>query len=352
MRLLFVKLGAIGDIVHTLPVLAAVTRALPAAEIGWAVEPRSAEILRGNQLIDHLVEIDTRDLRRGNFADGSLGNVTRQVKELRRNEYDLAIDFQGLIKSALVARVSGAVRRYGFSRYGLREPSARIFYTDVVDVPLPEHVIRKNLQLATIALGLEFGTDIEFPIYTTDEHRREADSIIDRVGPRFAILNPAGGWVTKLWQPEKYGELADLLWTNEGISSVISTGPNEAHLAERVAATSRRAHVVAAQPTLKGLYELARRARVYVGGDTGPTHVAVAAGAPVVGIFGPTEWWRNGSLDPADICVERTDIACRVDCHRRTCGNWICMDTDVMTVFRSVCERLARSAAQAGVVQA
>jgi ADP-heptose:LPS heptosyltransferase len=98
---------------------------------------------------------------------------------------------------------------------------------------------------------------------------------------------------------------------------------------------------VLAQPSLKGFFELAKRAKIYVGGDTGPTHIAVAAGAPVVGLFGPTEWWRNGSPDPSDICVERTDIACRIDCHRRQCANWICMDSDVETVFGAVMRRIA-----------
>jgi ADP-heptose:LPS heptosyltransferase len=89
-----------------------------------------------------------------------------------------------------------------------------------------------------------------------------------------------------------------------------------------------------------GFFELARRARVYVGGDTGPTHLAIAAKAPVVGLFGPTEWWRNGSLHPDDICVERLDIDCRVDCHRRTCSKWICMDISVGSVLTAVLQRI------------
>jgi ADP-heptose:LPS heptosyltransferase len=95
--------------------------------------------------------------------------------------------------------------------------------------------------------------------------------------------------------------------------------------------------------SLKGFYALARRARVYVGGDTGPTHLAVAAGTPVVGLFGPTEWWRNGSPRAEDICVERTDIGCRENCHRRSCRNWICMEIEVDRVLRAVEERLRRA---------
>jgi ADP-heptose:LPS heptosyltransferase len=125
-----------------------------------------------------------------------------------------------------------------------------------------------------------------------------------------------------------------------GITPIIVTGLCETELASRaVEASSGRA--IAATPTLKGFYELARNAAFYVGGDTGPTHLAIAAGAPVVGIFGPTEWWRNGSPHPDDICVERTDITCRTDCHRRTCGNWICMDINPADVYSAVTQRLS-----------
>ena len=180
----------------------------------------------------------------------------------------------------------------------------------------------------------------DFPIGTNDEHIAEAQAIAEQANGRFALLNPAGGWVTKLWHAEKYGELADRLWDELGLASVVATGPAESELAERVMQASRSGKSISSQPSLKGFYELAKMAAVYVGGDTGPTHLAIAAGTPVVGIFGPTEWWRNGSTNEHDICVERNDIDCRVDCHRRTCDKWICMDIDVDTVFRAVKERL------------
>jgi ADP-heptose:LPS heptosyltransferase len=127
--------------------------------------------------------------------------------------------------------------------------------------------------------------------------------------------------------------------------SVIVSGPNEDELASTAFESSISGKVLSTKPTLKGFFELAKHAVVYVGGDTGPTHLAMAAGAPMVGIFGPTEWWRNGSLNPADICVERNDINCRVDCHRRTCSNWICMDISVDTIFHAVRSRMSATAA-------
>ena len=345
MRILIVKLGSIGDIIHTLPSLAAIRAALPDAEISWVVVQRSAEILRGNPLIDNLIEADTRAIRNAKGFERIFNGAGKQVSGLRSFSFDIAIDLQGLIKSGLIARLSGAKVRYGFSRAGLRESAARIFYTDKVDVPPGIHVIRKNLALTGGALNIAVpDADFDFPIATDNTHILEADAIIDTAGSTdIAILNPAGGWVTKLWHAEKFGALADLMWDEYGLTSIVVTGPNEDELANRVAASSRSGKLILAQPSLKGFYELAKRARLYIGGDTGPTHLAVAAGSPVVGLFGPTEWWRNGSTNPLDICVERTDISCRVDCHRRTCSKWICMDSDVNTVFAAAAARLSKS---------
>ncbi len=361
MRILIVKLGSIGDIIHTLPSLAAIRHAMPGAEISWVAEERSAEILRGNPLIDNLIEVDTQTLRGGMIIEEILLNVSSQLKGLRRFKFDVAVDFQGLWKSAAIAKLSGAKRRWGFSREGLREPASRILLTDMVETGGGSgssssssggeggiHVIRKNLALAAGALNIQVPSDnFEFPIATTDEHRAEADAIIATAGGGdFAVLNPGGGWVTKLWHAEKFGQLADKLWEERGITSIVATGPKEAALAESVNAASRSGRLVLAQPGLKGFYELVKRAKVYVGGDTGPTHIAIAAGAPVVGLFGPTEWWRNGSPNPDDICVERIDIDCRVDCHRRTCSKWICMDSDVETVYAAVIDRVGKAEAR------
>lgn len=342
MRLLIIKLGSIGDIIHTLPSLAAIRDALPDAEISWVVEERSAEILRGNSLIQNLIEVDTKSLRGGMKIEEMLLSVGRQIKGLRQYKFDLAIDFQGLLKSAIIGKLSGARRRWGFSRKGLREPPSRFLLTDTVETSAGIHIIRKNLELAAgaLSIGIPLGP-YRFPIATDHKDRTEAESLIASAGTAdFAVLNPAGGWVTKLWHPEKFGALADKIWEERGLFSIVATGPNERDLAEKVAAYSRSGKLLLAQPSLKGFYELVKAAKIYIGGDTGPTHIAVAAGVPIVGLFGPTEWWRNGSPNPDDICVERNDIDCRIDCHRRTCSKWICMDSDVETVFDAVNRRL------------
>jgi ADP-heptose:LPS heptosyltransferase len=228
----------------------------------------------------------------------------------------------------------------------LREPASRLLLTERVKTSVNLHVIAKGLTLTAGALGIAVPTDpaqFEFPIGTTRAHDLEAEGVMPSTGARYAVLNPGGGWQTKLWGAERFGALADELWIHHGLHSIITYGPGERELAEMAMRASRTGKAHTASLSLKGFYALARQADIYVGGDTGPTHLAVAAGAPVVGLFGPTEWWRNGSPRPEDICVERNDIDCRIDCNRRSCSQWVCMDISVERVLMAVSERLGRA---------
>lgn len=358
MRILIVKLGSIGDIVHTLPALAAMRRALPEAEISWAVEQTTAEILRDNPLLDRLIEVDTKALRRGLMSGETLRAPRQQLRLLRASAFDFALDFQGLLKSAMVARLSGARCIVGFDREGLREPASRFLLHKRISLPPRLHVIRKNLTLAQNALDIPVPpvppssptsqtsndqNDFEFPISLDLTHENEAREAVARTDGPFAILNPGGGWPTKLWSAEKFGILADELWSHFGLRSLVTHGPGEQELADTVLSASRLGKGRSVTLSLKGFFALAKKAQVYVGGDTGPTQLAIAARTPVVGLFGPTEWWRNGSPYPDDICVERNDIGCREDCHRRSCSQWICMDVDVERVLSAVTQRLGRA---------
>ncbi len=259
MRILIIKLGSIGDIVHALPALSFLRDVAPGSHISWVVETRSAEILRDNPLIDDLIEIDTHELRGLKALDGLIASGSAQLRRLRSYGYDIALDMQGLIKSALVARLSGAPRRYGFEKRALRESSARMFYTHTVPVGHRRHVIMKNMALAGAALfesisaarapgtgpfpasgGGVVASGLRFPIATDLEHMAEADGIVaEAASAEIAVLNPGGGWVTKLWPAENFGKLADRLWQERGLAPVIVTGPKEAWLAERAVAASR-----------------------------------------------------------------------------------------------------------------
>src|ERR1700741_110338 len=174
MRILIVKLGSIGDIVHTLPSLAAIRQALPNAEISWVVERRSAEILRDNPILDRLIEVDTKALRRGLMSGETLRAPRQQLRRLRVSAFDLAFDFQGLLKSASIARLSGARRIFGYSRTGLREPASALLLSKTVAVPRQTHVIRKSLLLLKGALGITEPAELSFPIQVNAEHEAEA----------------------------------------------------------------------------------------------------------------------------------------------------------------------------------
>ena len=343
MRILIVKLGSIGDVVHTLPALAALREAMPHSEISWVVERQSSEILKDNPLLDRLIEVDTKALRRGLMSGETLRAPRQQLRRLRASAFDVALDFQGLLKSASIARLSGARRVFGYARAALREPASALFLSKRVAVPKHTHVIRKALFLVNESMGIPVPDQPErfsFPINILPTDEAEARQAAAVSGGKYAILNPGGGWPTKLWSVERFGKLADMLWSSYGITSLVTYGPGEIELAESVRQSSLSGKAVPVSLSLKAFYSLARGARVYVGGDTGPTHIAVAAGAPIVGLFGPTEWWRNGSPRLEDICVERNDIDCRVDCHRRSCSKWICMDIEVGRVMEAVERRL------------
>ncbi|MFY9610823.1 MAG: glycosyltransferase family 9 protein [Blastocatellia bacterium] len=358
MRILIVKLSSIGDVVHALPTAAFLKRAMPDAHISWVVERRASAILEDSPVIDQLIVIDTRSWRRQLLDGRTIFDARARLDDLRQSgrrengdgRVDVAIDLQGLIKSAIVARASGAERRIGFESSDLREKASRAFLTEQVDASEFTHVIEKNLALAraaagrnTSALNSALGSEAhEFPIKLSPADERFAASVAADLHDRFAILNPGGGWPTKLWPAERFGQLADLLLQEHGLRSVVTYGPGEEHLAKKVAASSQACAGRPLASTLKQFVALARHARLFVGGDTGPLHLAAATGTPIVGIYGPTSAERNGPFDKRDIAVG-LDLWCRSNCHRRRCWHWECMDIPLSAVATAVSVRLGNS---------
>jgi heptosyltransferase I len=347
MRILIVKLSAIGDIVHTLPAAAFLKRALPDAHIAWAVERRASAILKDSPVLDELLEIDTRRLRKNLFSAATLEAFRTQLGDLQGNNktarFDVAIDFQGLMKSGVVAKASLAPRRIGFETNELREKFSRLFLTQQVPTSSLCHVIEKNLALALALTGANQDSmpAYEFPIAVSLEDEKYIDETVSNHLERFAIINPGGGWVTKLWSAEKFGEVADWLRDECGMTSLITYGPGEENLAQAVQASSRNHTAIPFPSTLKQFVALARRAQIFIGGDTGPLHIAAACGVPIVGLYGPTSPERNGPFDLQDIVVGR-DLWCRENCYKRTCWHWQCMDISVTEVTRAIAVRLSK----------
>ncbi|HZS48723.1 MAG TPA: glycosyltransferase family 9 protein [Blastocatellia bacterium] len=339
MHILIIKLSAIGDVVLTLPAVSALRKTYPDASITWVVDTKAGAILEGNPQIDRIVKLNTSSWGKNPFNPDTIGGMKSTWKQLRDSKIDIAIDFQGLMKSALVARLSGAKRRIGFATNELRERASRHFLTEQIGEAEGGHMIEKNLRLAEAA-GARPNGDYEFPIFVsqTDDrlikNRLQAEGIGD-----FAILNPGGGWVTKLWAPEKYGQLARWLWKNYGFRSVVTYGPGEEPLAESVVSVNRNGVAVAMSTSLKQFVALARRAKLMVSGDTGPMHLAAAVRTPIVAMFGPTAAHRNGPFSKTDETVGR-DVPCRTNCYRRTCNEWICMEIPLADVQSAIEKRL------------
>ncbi len=342
-RILIIRLGAIGDIVHTLPALAALRRAMPEAHLTWAVESGgAAKILKGNPCLDDLIELDLRGWRKDLANVETVTAIREEIARLRRARFDLALDFQGLLKSAMIPWLARTSRRIGFSRDALREPACGLFLTEQVEVDDDDHVIKKNLQLVAY-LGCDVNGGYEFPIALSPEDERFAEDQCARFDGSFAILNPGGGWPTKLWGPDGFAAIADRLWETYRIRSVITYGPGEEDLAQTLVDRSQNGAAVVLDSTLKQFFALAQRAKLFMGGDTGPMHLAAAAGVPVVAIFGPTSSRRNGPFAQDDVVIERLDLDCRVDCYRRSCSHISCMQIPVETVWDGVVKRLEKS---------
>ena len=345
-RVLIVRLGALGDVVHAIPVAAALRRAFPQARLDWLVSAKHREILDLVPVIDRRLVINDRPSASSDRTAGAAGaSLVAALGELRRARYDLAIDLQGLIKSALLARLSGAPRVIGFSSRYARERAARLFYTDVYDPGRgglyhpneTRHVV--DLNLAVLSLVGITGARAEFPI----EHPSSAAAraMVEQTGGRYALLNPGAAWPNKRWPPDRLAAVAVELRAQHGLRSVVLWGPGEEALAAAVVAAADGAAVLSPTTTVADLVALARGAALMVSGDTGPTHIATAVGTPIVGLYGPTRPARNGPLSPLDITVSR-DAICQCHHLRRCRMPRMCLlDIEVTDVIAAVERRLA-----------
>lgn len=334
-RILIVRLGSLGDIIHALPVVQALRDAWPAARIDWMVDARQREILELVPVIDRPIVIST--------SLPSWARLVGAVAAARRTSYDVAIDLQGLLKSAVLARAVGARRVIGFSRPHLREPAAAAFYTERCDPAGATHVIEKNLSVLGL-LGLNVpGRPFRFPL------RHVPSDVVGGVrrlltlspGDPFALVNCGGGWPNKRWPPERFGAVAAALYEKHGWRSLALWGPTEESQARAVVASARGAAELSPRTSVADLVALTREARLIVSGDTGPLHIASAVGTPVVGIFGPTSPARNGPWSSEDRSLSRFEgCICH---HERRCrrGRACVLDISIDEVVEAVDARVA-----------
>jgi len=318
-RLLIVRLGAMGDVIHTLPAVHALRQAFPQAFIGWLIEERWAELLcapgsprRGPRsslrpLVDEVHSVNLKAWGKSAFSVSTVQRVATVWNDVRETHYDAAVDLQGAMRSAVLARWSGTRVVYGAAEP--RESPASLWYTRKV-VAHGRHVVEQNLSIAEALTGHEVKRvedipfDIPLPCDPQTEARIEEGLAQDRVRD-FAILNPGAGWGAKRWPAERYGEVARKL-AEAGITPMVNYGPGEQDLFRDVlAASGGRARPT--KGTISELVALTRRARLFIGGDTGPLHLAAALRVPVVAIFGPTDPARNGPYGTRSIVLRSAE---------------------------------------------
>lgn len=300
-RLLIVRLSAMGDVIHTLPAAQALREAYPEAMIGWIIEERWVELLcapgaakRGARsaqrpLVDWVHTVNLKGWRKSLFSLHGLEPMARVWNDVRSAGYQVAIDLQGAIRSAVLARWSGAPVVYGTREP--RESAAALWYTRQITTR-GKHVIEQGLSVVESLVGKKLAVPAAQFARDVGAEERIEDRLREFGIEKFAILNPGAGWGAKRWPAERYGQVARAL-AKCGVQSVVNYGPGEEDLARASEAASEGA-ARAFQLSISELIALTRRAKLFIGGDTGPLHLAAALRVPVVAIFGPTDPARNG----------------------------------------------------------
>jgi heptosyltransferase I len=374
-----VRLGAMGDILHTLPAVTALRAAHPDWVIGWAVEPHWAPLLVSESsearavhsagsapesrhmpepdparpllerpLVDRVHLAGVKGWGRASLRKHTLTDIARVRRDLRAARYDVCVDFQGAVRSAILGRFAGAPRMIGED--DPREHAARLFYAERVKTT-GRHVIEQCLEVAgAIAAEVLPFQAAELPRDPRAEAWCEA-WLQEQFGLRpFVLLNPGAGWGAKRWPAERYGQVAGAL-AALGYGVAVNAGPREADLAAAVVFASTTASrkgigaacdacspVIAVSPSLAELISLSRRVSLVIAGDTGPLHLANALGRPVVGIFGPTDPVRNGPFGSAFRVLRHPES--RRDHTRRSDPEAGLLTISVGDVMTAACELL------------
>jgi lipopolysaccharide heptosyltransferase I len=340
-RILLIKPSALGDVIHTIPVLVQLRARYPTARIDWLITPENAEMVRHHPGLTQVITFPRGELARiGRSWSATIG-ICRLLAALRRNRYDLVIDMHGQLRSALFTLATGAPVRIGFDRprhrahdtetkesstgpwqhgwSGARE-GAWLAYSHRIPVPtLDVHAVDRYLWLGGL-LGFD-DRPPDFRIYLSPEDEAQADRLLPEQGPGarpLAVLVPGTIWPTKHWRPEGFAEVGRH-YREKGFDVAIAGTARERELCRAIAATCPGSHDLSGRTTPAGLAALIRRSTICVTNDSGSMHLAVALDRPVVSIFGPTDPVRIGPYGRPSAVV-RANLTCS-PCHLRWLWN-------------------------------
>ncbi len=333
MNILIVKLSAIGDVIHTLPALNAIRKHYPKAHITWLVEEAAYPLVANHPALDRVL----LSKRKRWVTDLAFREIAGFIRQLRDTRYDIIIDFQSLLKSGVPVALARGKRKIGFDKGMEHAESSHIFFNErIPPVSMELHAMLRYMRLLA---PLEIESDhIEYRLPVQDIDRSRATSLLAQTTSHFPLptphsplpsshliaINPVAKWDTKLWQNEKFAQLADLL-IDKHQASVFFTGASEDFkIIEDI--QSKMTHTslnFAGKTSLMELAALYEKADVLISTDTGPMHLGAAIGIPVVALFGPTAPWRTGPFGLGHQII-RSYQACS-PCFKRTCPTMKCM---------------------------
>jgi ADP-heptose:LPS heptosyltransferase len=325
-RFVVVRLGSLGDIVHTFPAVAGLRESFPAAQIVWLTHPRWVELVASSGLATEIWPVDSRNL----------SSVHKIIGQLRAQEWDTAIDYQGLWKAAFLPFFGGIPERIGFSPATIREFGVPLLYTDRV-VCKATHIADQNGELSLRAGAIRPVGRVSLRV--ADEAMARVRAELQKEGiDRYVVLSPGGGWRSKCWPAERFGALCQCIRDEVKLPCVINYGPGEESLAGQVQVASGTAQPVVYDGELGPLMALLSGAQCIIGGDTGPLHLGVALGTPAVALFGPTDPARNGPYPPGEIVLRSPKAVTTYD--RSGATDDSLLELSVGTVFEAVMHRL------------
>ena len=327
MKILIIKLSAIGDVVQTLPALEAIKGTYPDSDITWVVEEAAAGILEGHPLINRLLVSRRRAwlrmLKNPLTAAKGIGGITGFIRELRSARYDIAVDFQGLLKSGMLIGLSRARRKIGFDR--TRELSYLFLNERLPAYNIEKHALERYLDVARYLGANEPSSACTLPIEREVAAIRGKIEVQNALVRPLVVMNPVARWETKLWPEQNFAELADRLVKERNAVVIFTGSPADRSVNDRIISMmGEKAVNWAGETTLKELAALASISDLFITTDTGPMHVAAAVGAQVLALFGPTAPWRTGPYGPSHVVV-RTGISCSPCFGKRCKENVGCM---------------------------
>lgn len=312
-KILVIKPSSLGDVVHSLPFLNALRDSFPKVEIHWIIARGLEGLLDGHPMINKLWIINKDVWKQIRGVRTTIKELRSLFKSLKAEKYDLVIDLQGLLRSGILAKATGAPARIGFKE--AREGS-RIFYTHTVNAGKDVHAVDRYLEIAKF-LGCDI-SDIKFPFPLSFNSQLSTPNLQLE---KYAVIVPGARWETKRWHPESFGQLASMMH----VKSIVVGGESDADIAGIVVRNSDGNAISAAgKTTLKELIEIMRNARFVVTNDSGPMHIAAALNVPVFAIFGPTNPLRTGPYGKSHVII-RKGLECS-PCYRKKCKGIKCME--------------------------